>query len=114
MALGASLQGWSYCRPVIVIDATFLKGYYGGTLFTACTQDANNNIFVLAFGIGDNENNNSWEWFLHMLKESYGQREHLCIISYRHQSIGNAIDCISRSRAWCLFLPFVTKFEENY
>jgi hypothetical protein len=61
MALGASIQGWKYCIPVIVIDATFLKGNYGGTLFTACTQDANNNIFILAFGVGDLETNDSWE-----------------------------------------------------
>ncbi|XP_022863617.1 uncharacterized protein LOC111383711 [Olea europaea var. sylvestris] len=91
MALGASIQGWKYCRPVIVIYATFLKGNYGGTLFTACTQDANNNIFILAFGVGDLEINDSWEWFLSMLKEASGEREGLCIISDGHASIKNAI-----------------------
>ncbi|XP_022873501.1 uncharacterized protein LOC111392395 [Olea europaea var. sylvestris] len=91
MALGAFIQGWKYCRPVIVIDATFLKGNYGRTLFTACTQDANKSIFILAFGVGDLETNDSWEWFLSMLKEAYGEREGLCIISDGHASIKNAI-----------------------
>ncbi|XP_022891804.1 uncharacterized protein LOC111406648 [Olea europaea var. sylvestris] len=53
------LEGWQHCRPVIVVDGTYLNGHYGGTLFTACTQDANNGIFVLAFGVGDNENDKS-------------------------------------------------------
>ncbi|KAL2480334.1 MuDR family transposase [Abeliophyllum distichum] len=61
MALGTSIQGWEYCRPIIVIDGTFLKGHYGGTLFTACTQDVKNNIFILTFGVGDLETNDSWE-----------------------------------------------------
>ncbi|KAL2533778.1 MuDR family transposase [Abeliophyllum distichum] len=61
MALRTSVQGWKHCKPIVVVDATFLTGHYGGTLFMACTQDANYNIFVLALGIGDAENNNAWE-----------------------------------------------------
>ncbi|XP_022861868.1 uncharacterized protein LOC111382194 [Olea europaea var. sylvestris] len=72
------LEGWQHCRPVIVVDGTYLNGHYGGTLFTACTQDANNDIFVLAFGVGDNENDKSWRWFLEKLKNAYGHREGLC------------------------------------
>ncbi|XP_022849883.1 uncharacterized protein LOC111371973 [Olea europaea var. sylvestris] len=42
---GASIRGWKHCRPVVVVDGTYLNGHYGGTLFTACTQDANNSIY---------------------------------------------------------------------
>lgn len=42
-----------------MVDGTYLNGHYGGTLFTVCTQDANNSVFVLAFRIGDNENDRS-------------------------------------------------------
>ncbi|XP_022851497.1 uncharacterized protein LOC111373222 [Olea europaea var. sylvestris] len=94
MALGASIASWKYCRPVIVVDGTYLNGHYGGTLFTACTQDANNNIFILAFGIGENENDKSWRWFLEMLKRAYGSRDGLCIVSDRHNSIRNAIEFV--------------------
>ncbi|CAH9078324.1 unnamed protein product [Cuscuta epithymum] len=40
MAMDASIKGWQHCRPVIVVDGTFLTGRYGGTLLTASTQDA--------------------------------------------------------------------------
>ncbi|XP_022883446.1 uncharacterized protein LOC111400258 [Olea europaea var. sylvestris] len=62
------------------------------TIFTACTQDANNSIFVLAFGIGDNENDKSWKWFFDNLKKAYGNKEGLCFVSDRHPSIKNAIE----------------------
>jgi transposase-like protein len=92
MALGASIRGWKHCRPVIVVDGTYLNRHYDGTIFTACTQDANNSIFVLAFGIGDNENDKSWRWFLENLKKAYGHREGMCFVSDRHTSIKNAIE----------------------
>lgn len=60
MALGALAIGWKHCRLVILVDDTYLNLQYGGSFFTASTQDANNNIFILAFGIGDNENDSYW------------------------------------------------------
>ncbi|XP_062103454.1 uncharacterized protein LOC133814523 [Humulus lupulus] len=53
IAFGASLDGWKHCRPVIVVDGTFLKMKCGCTLYAACVKDGNNQIFPLAFGIGD-------------------------------------------------------------
>ncbi|XP_022883461.1 uncharacterized protein LOC111400275 [Olea europaea var. sylvestris] len=92
MAIGAPIRGWQHCRPMIVVDATYLNGHHGGSLFTTCTQDANNSIFILAFGIGDNENDESWTWFFEQLKRAYGNRKGLCFVSDRHNSIKNAIE----------------------
>ncbi|XP_022895484.1 uncharacterized protein LOC111409704 [Olea europaea var. sylvestris] len=92
MALGASIQGWEHCILVIVVDGTYLNGKYRGTLLTACTQDANNSIFILAFGIGDNENDKSWRWFFNKMKKAYGNKEGMCFVSDRHPSIKNAIE----------------------
>ncbi|XP_022871448.1 protein FAR1-RELATED SEQUENCE 5-like [Olea europaea var. sylvestris] len=92
MALGASIRGWKHCRPVVVVDDTYLNGHYGGTLFTACTQDANNSIYVLAFGIGDNENDSSWTWFFRQLRKACGDRDSLCFVSDRHNNIKKAIE----------------------
>ena len=58
-----------------MVDGTFMKSSYGGTLFTASTMDASNNIFPLAFGVGDSENDEAWQWFFTKLRESYGARE---------------------------------------
>ena len=59
IAFAASIRGFSYCWPVISIDATHLKGKYMGVLFTTVCHDANQQIFPLAFGVGDFENDAS-------------------------------------------------------
>ncbi|XP_062089137.1 uncharacterized protein LOC133795697 [Humulus lupulus] len=92
LAFANSIKGRKHCRPLIVIDGTYLKTSFGGTLFTASTMDANNNIFPLAFGIEDSKNDSSWLWFFTKLKETYGKREDIAIISDRHKGIENAID----------------------
>ena len=69
-----------HVRPVITIDATFLKENNGlGTLYMATALSANNELFTIAFGISkDNENYESWKIFLKNLKESCP------VISTRH------------------------------
>ncbi|XP_060969510.1 uncharacterized protein LOC133036789 [Cannabis sativa] len=87
MALDASIKGWGACRPIVVVDGTFLKAAYGGTLLCACTQDATGHIFPLAFCVADSENDQSWKWFFKKFKEAYGVREHQCLISDRNESL---------------------------
>ena len=99
VALDASIKGWKKCKPIIVVDGTFLKSTYGGTLLSACTQDANGHIFPLAFSVVDSENNNSWQWFFTKVRETYGIREEQCLISDRHESI---------SKAACQVFPEIT------
>ncbi|KAL5575150.1 hypothetical protein UlMin_016849 [Ulmus minor] len=91
IAFAASIHGFSYCRPVISIDATYLKGKYRGVLFTAVCHDANQQIFPLAFGVGDSENDASWSWFLGRVKSVFGVNPALVIVSDRHRSINNAV-----------------------
>ncbi|XP_022867359.1 uncharacterized protein LOC111387075 [Olea europaea var. sylvestris] len=71
MALGALIRGWGHCSPIVVVDGT---------------------IYILAFGIGDNENDASWTWFFENLRKAYGYREGLCFVSNHHNSIKNAIE----------------------
>lgn len=91
MALGASIHGWPHCRPVIVVEETFLRAKCNRTLLTACAKDANDKIFPLAFGIADFDNDASWEWFFTKLKEAYGDRDGLCIISDQQNNIYEAV-----------------------
>ena len=91
MAISASINGWQYCRPTMVVDGTFLKSNYRGTLLTASTEDGGGNIFPLAFAIVDSENDSSWEWFFTEIKKSFGVREGLYIVSDRHNSIEKAV-----------------------
>ncbi|XP_062103374.1 uncharacterized protein LOC133814429 [Humulus lupulus] len=98
IAFSNSIKGWRYLRPIIVVDRTFLKNAHGATLFSASTLDSNNNIFVLAFGIADLENYNSWLWFFSKLRDTYGEPEvtftRLAIVSDRHKSIDNAVHIV--------------------
>jgi len=65
------------CRPFIGLDGCFLNGYYGEQLLSAMGQDANNQIFVIAYAIVDVENKDNWKWFLTLLHDDLGDfKEH--------------------------------------
>ena len=88
MSIGASLVGFhTLKRPMVAVDETFLKAKYLGTLFITGCKDGNNQIYPLAFRIGDSENDASWEWFLQKLHDAIGHIDDLFVISYRHGSI---------------------------
>nr|XP_028964814.1 PKS-NRPS hybrid synthetase CHGG_01239-like [Malus domestica] len=95
MSLGPCIRGFrSAIRPVIAVDGTFLKGKYLGTLFVATCMDGNKQIYPLAFGVGDSENDASWNWFLTKLRGAIGEVDDLVFISDRHESIRKALSTI--------------------
>ena len=59
-AFAASVKGYAYMRKVVVVDGTHLKGKYMGCLLTASAQDANYQIYPLAFAVVDGENDQAW------------------------------------------------------
>ncbi|XP_019234840.1 PREDICTED: uncharacterized protein LOC109215262 [Nicotiana attenuata] len=72
ISLYASIKGWEHCRPIMVVDGSFLKAAYKGTILTACTQEGAGKILPLAYAIVDSENNKSWEWFFVQIKGTFG------------------------------------------
>ncbi|XP_010484974.1 PREDICTED: uncharacterized protein LOC104763274 [Camelina sativa] len=68
-AFGTCISGYQYLRKVIVIDGTSIKGKYKGCLVAASGQDGNMQIFPLAFGVVDGENEGGWVWFFENLKK---------------------------------------------
>ncbi|KAK0580786.1 hypothetical protein LWI29_006236 [Acer saccharum] len=91
--LKACIDGFlSSIRPVIVIDGTFLKGPHRGVLFVAVCMDGNEQIFPLAFGVGDSETNEAWEWFLTKLHKAVGEVDDLVIVSDRKGSITTGVE----------------------
>jgi len=105
MSLSAWKRGWKYLRPVIIIDGTFLTNYYKGTLFSACGMDANEQIFPLAFGVGDSESTESWVYFLTQLKKAIGERQHQVIVSDRNKGILQAVGKVFREsdHGYCMY-----------
>ena len=92
MSLGACIRGFqAHIRRVVAVDGTFMKGKYYGTLFSAVCLDGNNQIYPLAFRVGDSENDQSWSWFLIQLRQAIGDVDDLVFISDRHKSIEKGI-----------------------
>ncbi|XP_075080642.1 uncharacterized protein LOC142166122 [Nicotiana tabacum] len=54
-----SISGWEYCRPVVVVDGTFLKSAYRKIMLIASTMDAASTILPLAYVVVDSENDAS-------------------------------------------------------
>uniref|UniRef100_K4A195 SWIM-type domain-containing protein n=1 Tax=Setaria italica TaxID=4555 RepID=K4A195_SETIT len=63
-----SVEAFRHCRPVFSIDGMFLIGKYRGTLLIAISCDANNMLVPLAFALVERENNDSWGWFLRLVR----------------------------------------------
>ncbi|KAH0766132.1 hypothetical protein KY285_002003 [Solanum tuberosum] len=74
------MKGCEFCRPVVV-DASHFSGSYRWTFVSASTLDG------AAYGIVDTENDCSWTWFFHHFKNVFGDREQMCVVSDRNESI---------------------------
>ncbi|CAK8571344.1 unnamed protein product [Lathyrus sativus] len=57
------------CRPLIELDACFLKGDFGGQLIGVVGKDGNNKIYPIAYAVVEAEMKHSWKWFLNLLLE---------------------------------------------
>ncbi|XP_070020445.1 uncharacterized protein LOC142180943 [Nicotiana tabacum] len=102
VALYASIKGWEFCKPIVVVDGSFLKATYRGMLLTACSQDAGGKIFSLAYAIVDKENDASWGWFFERFKEALGDRDDMCIVSDRNESIAKAASIVYPQVSHCV------------
>ena len=60
MSLAAMKNGFKkWCRPVVGVDAYFLKGLYKGQLIAAVGRDANKNIYPITMAIVEAETKDS-------------------------------------------------------
>jgi len=74
-------------QKVIVVDGTSMKGRYDGCLISVCCQDGIFQIFPIAFGIVNSENDSAYEWFFQRLSIIAPDNPDLMFISDRHASI---------------------------
>ncbi|XP_019089135.1 PREDICTED: uncharacterized protein LOC109127961 [Camelina sativa] len=68
-----------------------MKGKYKGCLVAASGQDGNMQIFPLAFGVVDGENEGGWVWFFENLKKFIPDEEALVFVFDKHASIYAAL-----------------------
>ncbi|KAF6157929.1 hypothetical protein GIB67_015245, partial [Kingdonia uniflora] len=89
---GPPKKTYKLLRPAVVIDKTFLKGGYRGTLLTVIAIDPSNHIFPLAFSITDSETTKSWIYFLEMFGSNFhGYDTRFIVISDRNPIIINVV-----------------------
>ena len=71
------------CRRVINLDACFLKTSLKGQLLCAVGKDGNKHIFPIAWAVVEEENQESWSWFLELLMKDLkiNDGKHWTIIS---------------------------------
>jgi len=94
LSLGASVKRLKYIRRVVVVDGTHLFGKYLGCLLTASCQDANFQIFPIAFAVVDSETDHSWTWFMNKLSEIIKDGPDLTFVSDRNQSIFKSVGLV--------------------
>ncbi|XP_022866366.1 uncharacterized protein LOC111386145 [Olea europaea var. sylvestris] len=92
MALGQCIRDFrNAMRPLILVDGTALNARYEGKLIIATCQDANIQIYPLAFGIVDGETDLAMRWFFTKLRDAIGDIEHFAFVTNWGQSIINGI-----------------------
>jgi transposase-like protein len=107
-----------YCRPVVLVDGTFLTEKYRGTLMMAAAVDPEDQIVPMAFALAEGEKNESWSWFMWLLRvQVLGPSRNICLISDQHAGILNAagehIDGFSPLvHRWCM-RHFVANFWQR-
>ncbi|XP_059436290.1 uncharacterized protein LOC132169240 [Corylus avellana] len=95
VSLDACKRGFlAGCRPMICVDACFMKGQHGGQLHAAIARDVNDNIFPIAYALCETESRGTWTWFLNTLLEDIGNpREHKwSFMSDRQKGLMEAIE----------------------
>jgi hypothetical protein len=84
------VAGYTHYRLIVSVDATFLTEKYKGTLMVTVGMTAKNQLLPLAFALVEGENNESWSWFLLLVrKEILGPDRSIYMISDRHRGLLN-------------------------
>ncbi|XP_004244821.1 uncharacterized protein [Solanum lycopersicum] len=95
ISLRPTMRGFEFCRPVVVVvDASHLSGDYRGTFVSASTLDGAGCILPLTYIVVATENDCSWTWFFQQFKNAFGEREKMCIVSDRNESIKKGVSIV--------------------
>ena len=68
------------CKPFIGLDGCHIKHRFGGKILFATAKDANDNIFLVAMAVVEQENKESWIWFLEIFADDIGMPKELQLV----------------------------------
>ncbi|XP_071727000.1 uncharacterized protein [Rutidosis leptorrhynchoides] len=94
ICLGPLKQGFKACgRDLLGVDGAFMKQPATGHLLTAVGLDSNNGILPVAYAVVEQENYNSWSWFLDCLGRDLDldTNSNFTFISDRQKGLSQAI-----------------------
>ncbi|XP_009779822.2 uncharacterized protein [Nicotiana sylvestris] len=99
-------MGFDHCRPIVVVDGSHLKSYYTGTFISASTLDGA-------------KNDAAWTWFFEQFKIAYSDRENMCIVSDRNESIIKSVSRVYSDVSyfaciWHLWNNVYKKFKKSH
>nr|XP_023915885.1 uncharacterized protein LOC112027447 [Quercus suber] len=66
--------------PLVGLDGYHLKGKFGGHILSVTARNGNDNIFPVALGVVEQENKESWVWFLQTFTEDIGRPNELNLV----------------------------------
>ncbi|KAK8655009.1 hypothetical protein V6N13_107601 [Hibiscus sabdariffa] len=88
LSFHATVYGFqSGCRPLLFLEAIPSKSKYHEILLTATALDGDDGIFPVAFAVVDDENEDSWHWFLVQLKSAVSTSRSLTFVSDRDKGL---------------------------
>ena len=68
------------CRPFISLDGCHIKHRFGGQILSTTAKDANDNIFLVAMTVVEQETRESWIWFLEISADDIGRPKELQLV----------------------------------
>ncbi|XP_008800158.1 uncharacterized protein LOC103714622 isoform X3 [Phoenix dactylifera] len=88
----ASLHGFEHgCRPLLFLDRIPLKANNQFKLLAAASVDGDDAIFPVAFAVVEDENYDSWIWFLGQLKYAVTTSRAITFVSNRQKGLDEAV-----------------------
>ncbi|KAI8571358.1 hypothetical protein RHMOL_Rhmol01G0113900 [Rhododendron molle] len=104
LGFAACKYGFTFCRPILFVDGTFLKSTHNGCLLSACAKDGNQGLYPLCLAVVDSENYENWHWFMEQLKDFLEDGRVLVFVSDRHDGLLQAVKQIfpSSPHSHCL------------
>ena len=101
-------EAFKHCRPLVLVDGTFLIGKYRGVLMIVVGVDLDNQLIPLAFSLAKGENDDSWGWFMKLVRQNaLCSSQNICMISDQYHGLLIAMKehvdgCPPLEHRWCM------------
>ncbi|XP_028056594.1 uncharacterized protein LOC114260640 [Camellia sinensis] len=92
-----SISGFDYCRPLLFLVGTFLKGRFGGNLLAATGKNGNQVV--------GSKNQDNWRWFLEHLSRIVSPEQNITFVSDRNLGLVEVLPKVFPMAfyAYCLY-----------